>query len=102
MYRDYVTSVLKHPSFVGCHWFQYTDEPLTGRTFDGENYNIGFVTVTDTPYPEMVEAARVVQGEAYNTRAGVKPVEKKAVTPAPKKVTPAKKKWRKRRWRKPA
>ena len=25
------------------------DEPLTGRAYDGENYNIGFLTVTDTP-----------------------------------------------------
>lgn len=46
------------PAFVGTHWFQYVDEPLTGRTLDGENYNIGFVSVTDTPYPEMVAADR--------------------------------------------
>jgi hypothetical protein len=25
---------------------------------DGENYNIGFVDVTDRPYPELVEAAK--------------------------------------------
>ena len=31
---------------VGCHWFQYVDEPLTGRAYDGENYNIGFVTIS--------------------------------------------------------
>jgi hypothetical protein len=31
--------VMDHPSFVGAHWFQYTDQPLTGRTLDGENYN---------------------------------------------------------------
>jgi hypothetical protein len=68
MYRDYVRSVADHPALVGCHWFQYVDEPLTGRTFDGENYNIGFVTVTDTPYPEMVEAARSVHAEVYGRR----------------------------------
>ncbi len=70
MYMDYVRSVLDHPAFVGCHWFQYLDEPLTGRTYDGENYNIGFVNVTDTPYPEMVAAAKTVHAEAYSHRAG--------------------------------
>ena len=68
MYIDYLRSVADHPNFVGCHWFQYVDEPLTGRSYDGENYEIGFVNVTDTPYPEMVEAARAVHGETYARR----------------------------------
>jgi len=70
MYQDYIHSVVDHPAFVGCHWFQYVDEPLTGRVWDGENYNIGFVTVTDTPYPEMVAAAKAVHTETYRRRAG--------------------------------
>jgi len=68
MYQDYLRSVADHPNFVGCHWFQYVDQPLTGRAYDGENYNIGFVTVTDTPYPEMIEAARAVHAEIYQRR----------------------------------
>lgn len=67
-YMEYVRSVADHPAFVGCHWFQYVDEPLTGRWFDGENYNIGFVDVTDTPYPELVEAAKTVHAEIYRRR----------------------------------
>ena len=39
-------------------------EPLTGR-FDGENYNIGLVSGTDTPYGELVAAARQIQSEVY-------------------------------------
>ncbi|MDW8206277.1 MAG: beta-galactosidase [Chloroherpetonaceae bacterium] len=74
MYRDYVRSVVDHPAFVGCHWFQLTDEPLTGRALDGENYNIGFLTVTDTPYPEMVAAARAVHREIYTRRASRAPL----------------------------
>jgi hypothetical protein len=70
MYRDYVEHALDNPMVVGCHWFQYLDQPLTGRSYDGENYNIGFVTVTDTPYPEMVEAAREVHADAYARRWG--------------------------------
>lgn len=69
MCQNYVNSVVDHPSFAGCHWFQYYDEPLTGRSFDGENYNIGFVSVTDTPYPEMVAAAKAVHAEVYARRA---------------------------------
>ncbi|OYT72719.1 MAG: hypothetical protein CFK48_02270 [Armatimonadetes bacterium CP1_7O] len=70
MYAEYVNSVLDHPLFVGCHWFQYMDQPLTGRWFDGENYNIGFVTITDTPYPEMVAAARKTHQAMYRRRGG--------------------------------
>jgi hypothetical protein len=68
VFSGYVSSVIDNPSFVGAHWFEYHDEPLTGRSLDGENYNIGFVSVTDTPYPEMVAAARRVFGEAYARR----------------------------------
>lgn len=67
-YKTYVRSVVDHPAFVGFHWFQYIDEPITGRTIDGENYNIGFVTVVDTPYPELVAAARDVHAEMYARR----------------------------------
>lgn len=66
-YEEYVRSVLRHPAFVGCHWFEYVDEALTGR-FDGENYNVGMVSVTDTPYPELRDAARAVNGEIYRLR----------------------------------
>lgn len=69
-FQDYLESVLAHPSFVGAHWFLLYDQPLTGRTLDGENYNIGFLTVTDTPYPEMVRAARAIHGAMYEKRAG--------------------------------
>lgn len=72
-YVDYVRSVADHPAFVGCHWFQYVDEPITGRWFDGENYNIGFVDVTDTPYPELTAAARRVHAEVYERRYGGTP-----------------------------
>jgi agarase len=69
MYQDYIRSVVDHPLMVGCHYFKYADEPLTGRPGDGENYNIGLVSVTDTPYAELIEAARIVHAEAYRRRA---------------------------------
>ncbi len=62
---NYVRSALDCPSMVGVAWFQYIDEPITGRTLDGENYNIGFINVVDQPYPELVNAARKVNAEIY-------------------------------------
>lgn len=69
---NYVKSVAMNPSFVGCHWFQYIDEPLTGRWFDGENYNIGMVDVTDTPYPELTTAAKKINAEVYKLHISAK------------------------------
>jgi agarase len=70
MYLAYVESVAENPNFVGCHWFQYRDEPVAGRSFDGENYNIGLVSVADVPYAELVRAAERAHAEAYRLRYG--------------------------------
>ena len=68
MYKAYMESVLDKDFFVGAHWFQYIDEPISGRAFDGENANIGFVTTTDIPYPELIEAVKDVTGNMYQRR----------------------------------
>ena len=54
-YRYYVENAFALPELVGTHYFQWADQPATGR-FDGENYNIGLVDVTDRPYAELVQA----------------------------------------------
>ena len=64
-YKDYVLGALRHPQFVGTHWFQWMDEPTTGRVYDEENYQIGFVDVVDTPYPETIAASRDVAEQLY-------------------------------------
>lgn len=66
-YTRFVEGCLQHPLVVGCHWFQYRDQPLLGRG-DGEAYQIGFVDVCDRPYPEMTRAARKLGGELYEKR----------------------------------
>ncbi len=68
-YRHYLRQALLHPHLVGAHWFQYGDQPVTGR-FDGENFQIGFLDVCDTPYEEIVKASREVGEELYKVRAG--------------------------------
>ena len=68
MYTNYMESVAANPYFVGAHWFQYIDEPITGRAFDGENAQIGFVTVTDLPYPELIDAVSAFNSTLYSNR----------------------------------
>ncbi|MEM9857796.1 MAG: agarase [Bacteroidota bacterium] len=70
MYKDYLQSVIDNPYMVGAHWFQYIDSPTTGRAHDGENYNVGFVSTTDVPYPEMVEAVKEMHSDLYEDRYG--------------------------------
>ena len=66
-YETFVNACLDHPRMVGTHWFQWRDMALTGRS-DGECYQVGFVTITDTPYPEIIEASRRVAAGMYERR----------------------------------
>src|ERR1039457_342040 len=77
-YRYYVENALADPSIVGAHWFEWIDEPSTGR-FDGENYNIGLVDVTDRPYRELLDAAQATHKRLQGVHAGsMPPVTRKA------------------------
>lgn len=69
LYRDYVLGAVDNPLVVGTHWFQYADQPATGRG-DGENYQIGLVDVCDRPYPELIAACREVGRLMYRRRLG--------------------------------
>lgn len=78
-YRYYVENAASNPAIIGTHWFQWIDQPCTGRN-DGENYNIGFVDVTDRPYLELVNAARETFGRIYDIHSGkIQPVDRKAI-----------------------
>ncbi|HWR50723.1 MAG TPA: hypothetical protein VN428_06430 [Bryobacteraceae bacterium] len=67
-YRYYVEQAFAMPGLIGTHWFQWADQPATGR-FDGENYNIGLVDVTDRPYDELVEALQVTHKRLYDVHS---------------------------------
>jgi hypothetical protein len=78
-YMYYVENTAAHPAIIGTHWFQWIDQPSTGR-FDGENYNIGIVDVTDRPYPEMVEAVKETFSRLPDIHSGkIAPVSRKAL-----------------------
>ncbi len=68
-YSYYVEHAAEHPAIVGAHWYQWIDQPATGRR-DGENYNIGWIDVTDRPYPELVAAARATNAKLDAVHSG--------------------------------
>jgi len=72
LYEAYVRGALRNPLIVGTHWFQYLDQPTTGR-IDGENYQIGFLDICDRPYPPIVAAARRIGETMYSQRASGDP-----------------------------
>ncbi|MGA2328700.1 MAG: hypothetical protein ABSH05_20680 [Bryobacteraceae bacterium] len=77
-YRYYVENAAAMPALIGTHWFQWIDQPPTGR-MDGENYNIGIVDVTDRPYRELVEAMQATHKRLLGVHSGKEPpVSRKA------------------------
>jgi hypothetical protein len=55
-YDRFVSSAAASGVVVGTHWFQYVDQPVTGRVLDGENAHIGLVGITDVPFSEFTQA----------------------------------------------
>jgi hypothetical protein len=68
-YRYYTERLAALPYFVGGHWFQYLDEPVTGR-FDRETAFGGFVNVGDVPCTPLVQAAIETNARIYPVHAG--------------------------------
>jgi agarase len=64
----YLRRVIARPYLVGAHWFQYMDQPATGR-FDGENQNFGLVKITDETWPEVTERLHAISSDAAPRRA---------------------------------
>ncbi len=67
-FEDYVYSALSYTAIVGVNWFQYVDQPITGRPVNGQNGCIGFLAITDSPYASLVAAARAVAPNIYTFR----------------------------------
>ena len=63
-YGNFVKAALAQRSIVGVHWFQYLDQPASGRLLDGENGHLGLVAITDVPYAGFVDAVRKVNQQA--------------------------------------
>ncbi len=71
-YCYYVQQAAALPYFLGAHWFQWLDQPVTGR-MDGENYNIGFIDVTDRPYWDFIKGVMTTHKELFDVHLSKKP-----------------------------
>ncbi|HET6247069.1 MAG TPA: hypothetical protein VFE47_05160 [Tepidisphaeraceae bacterium] len=57
-YRAFTTRLARVPYVIGADWFQWMDEPPSGRQGDGEDVNFGVVDVDDKPYQPLVDSIR--------------------------------------------
>ena len=79
-YRYYTERAFSHPGLIGTAWFQWCDQELTGRGNDGENYNCGFIDVTDRPYPFMVQAISETSNRLFGIHSGsISPFDREPV-----------------------
>lgn len=65
-YAKYLAAAAADPAIVGVHWFDYADQPVTGRVLDGENSHVGLVGITDIPFGGFVEAVREANRSAMH------------------------------------
>lgn len=66
-YAQYIKGALQNPAIVGCHWFQWATQPVSGRG-DGENYENGFIDACDTPYWRLADYSRDLATSMYDIR----------------------------------
>jgi hypothetical protein len=77
-YQYYVEQASSHPAMIGTHWFEWWDQPNTGRN-DGEDYNIGFVDVTDLPHEAFLEGVMAAHRRIQVIHSGGEsPTERRA------------------------
>lgn len=81
-YRNYMEEGFSRPELVGMHYFQWVDQPYTGR-FDGENYNIGVVNTADIPYEELMKGMKQTNGRIYEVATGKAQPYRKDIPPTP-------------------
>lgn len=77
LYARWVETAARNPYCVGVLWFQYRDQPLTGRgpgrgsgLVIGEHYAFGMVDITDRPKWDLVEHVRRTNLNAVKWRLG--------------------------------
>lgn len=68
-YKLYTEQAFNHPGLIGAAYFQWSDQDLTGRAYDGENYNCGLVDVTDRPYKHMINAIKETAIRLYEVHS---------------------------------
>ncbi len=80
-YARWIEAAATNRRCVGGVWFQYRDQPITGRgpmhgpvqAVHGENFAFGLVTVTDVPKQDALEHFRKANLQAALWRAALRP-----------------------------
>jgi hypothetical protein len=68
---QYLRQAIRHPNLVGAHFFQYRDQPTSGRP-DGEASLRGYVNIADTPNFDLIQVNRRFADTMYRDRAEAK------------------------------
>ncbi|MFZ2654572.1 MAG: hypothetical protein WAX69_06610, partial [Victivallales bacterium] len=69
-YRYQVEQLAANPLMVGFGWFMYYDEPVGGRSLDGEDFNNGLLNLCDQPYTEMIGEMKKTNRRMYGIHSG--------------------------------
>ena len=81
-YRYYMQRAAAHPMCLGAHYFTLNDQAYLGR-FDGENYQIGIVDVTQRPYEDFEAGIIETHRELYDIAEGKKPTDAESAEEIP-------------------
>jgi len=68
-YARFIKAAADDPQIVGAHWFQYLDQPVTGRLLDGENGHFGLVAITDVPWAGFINSVRKANSDVSDAIA---------------------------------
>lgn len=74
-YRNYVEQAFSTGFVVGTHWFEFLDQAVTGRWFQGyygEGFGIGLLNVADRPYKTLLEEIMKTNYQIYDVALGKK------------------------------
>lgn len=69
-YRNYVEQAAATGYVIGIQWFSAIDQAATGRFFDSEAANIGFLNVADRPYKDFLAEVMKTNYDIYGVLAG--------------------------------
>lgn len=69
-YRRMTSNLARVPWVVAADWFQWMDEPPSGRVQDGEDVNFGIVDIDDRPYEPLVAAVKETADVLNDLHAG--------------------------------
>ncbi len=75
LYARLIRDAASDPYTIGVEWFQYRDQPVSGRTYqknpavtEGEHYAFGLVDIADQPKWDLIEPMRAANLSAVATR----------------------------------